>query len=145
MRRAPVARITTLGTGPEDVVALPLGDGRVRLFAREVCRASGCAETPERYRVGYADVTAESLPPESKEAFRPAGEFEPLGMSLVAGPRAGEGTLYVLDSVKPRRRIWQLQIENGDIARDRATTWFESDRRELRRGTTSRSSATPST
>ncbi len=127
---APVARIATLGAGAEDIVALPLGAGRVRLFVRESCRGFGCGSAPERFRIGYADLTADAVPLNTREAFRPSGEFEPLGMSLVRGLRPGDATLFVLDSVAPRR-IWRLEIRNGDIVGARSARWFESDRKEL--------------
>lgn len=110
----PVATIRTAGVGAEDIVALPLGDGRVRLFVREVCRGWRCEPTSDRFRIGFADVTADAIPSSTEQAWRPAGPFEPLGMSLVLGQAAGDATLYVLDAVKPPR-IWRLQIVGGVI------------------------------
>jgi hypothetical protein len=121
----PVATIRTAGMGAEDIVALPLGDGRVRLFVREVCRGRGCEPTSDRFRIGFADVTAEAIPAATEHAWRPAGAFEPLGMSLVLGQAVGDATLYVLDAVKPPR-IWRLQIVGG-VIQPSAGPWIEDE------------------
>ena len=106
--------VRTAGVGAEDIVALPLVDGRTRLFVREVCRGRGCEPTSERFRIGLTDFTADAIPSRTDLAWRPTGAFEPLGMSLVPGRTAGDATLYVLDAVKPPR-IWKLDIVGGRI------------------------------
>jgi hypothetical protein len=94
------------------MVALPLADGRVRVFVREACHESECGD---RSRIGALTFGAGSLPLATEHAWRPAGDaLKPLGLSLVRGTRPGDGSLYVLDKVVPPR-IWRLPIEAGVI------------------------------
>ncbi|MBI2206118.1 MAG: hypothetical protein HYU41_19960 [Candidatus Rokubacteria bacterium] len=109
---APVATIETEG-GPEDVVAVPLPNGAVRLFVRE------------RSQIGAATLIGALVPARTTRAWRPSsGAFDPLGMSLVRGARDGDATLYVLDRAE-RPRIWRLAIENGAV-NDAAAPWVDN-------------------
>jgi hypothetical protein len=111
----PAAIVRTHGAGAEDMVALPLSDGRTRLFVREVCRGWwGCG--PDQYRIGRVDIGPGTTSEHTEMAWRPPSpEFRPLGMSLLPGNQPGSGVLFVLDAVEPLR-IWRLAIEEGDIA-----------------------------
>jgi hypothetical protein len=113
---APAALIATAG-GAEDIVALPLANGRVRLFVRE----------PKASRIGRADVAVDAIPRQTEEAWRPPGSrpFKPLGMSLVPGARGGEARLYVLDK-EPPVQIWRLTIAADGTVKE-AGVWFPSD------------------
>jgi hypothetical protein len=121
----PYAVIATLG-GPEDIVGLALSDNHTRLFVREVGLGSdGSVEKP---RIGYTDIRPDTPPDRTMLAWQPLEEFKPLGMSLVAGPTPGQGTLYVLDTIEPVR-IWCLAIDAGEIRH--ANIWFTDASRAL--------------
>jgi hypothetical protein len=118
-------RVHTLGAGAEDIVALPLAGGAVRLFMREVCRSKGC--TPEQVRIGQVDVGPDgrALAPRTDEAWRPPGEFDPLGLSLeVDATQPGRGRLTVLDLASPAK-IWRHDIVDGRIVPNPAP-WFRA-------------------
>jgi len=122
----PLLRIATHGVGAEDMVALPLAEGRVRLFLREVCHGRGC--TPDRFRVGCVDIGPETAPVRTDCAWRPptAEPFKPLGMSLLAEGPVGVGTLYLLDTVQPPR-IWRLEIVAGEITEAEVVREWQGD------------------
>lgn len=122
--REPVALVKTHGAGAEDIVTLPLGGGRARLFAREVCPDLwGCAA--DQYRLGSVDIGPETASQNTQLAWRPpnTNDFRPLGMSLVLGIRSGEAVLFLIDAVMPLK-IWRLPIMGGEIV-PTEQPWFE--------------------
>ena len=116
-------RVRTAGKGPEDIVALPMPGGGVRLFVREGCREKPCEA--EGARIGYVDIGADgrATSAQTELAWRPHGAFEPLGLSLEADPaRPGRGRLTLLDS-SPPAKVWRLEIVDGRI-QPPAVPWF---------------------
>jgi hypothetical protein len=116
-------RVRTAGTGAEDLVALPMPGGGVRLFLREGCRRGSCA--PEGPRIGRIDLGADGQPlhEQTELAWRPEGDFEPLGLSLEADPaQPGRGRLTLMDGSSPAK-VWRLTIVNGRI-QPAAGPWF---------------------
>ena len=120
----PVAAIETLtgARGAEDIVALPLGNGTVRLFVREACRAGSC-ET-DGSRIGRADLGTGETPGTTELAWRPLGptDFQPLGMSLTISDRTGSAMLFVLDQAWPPS-IWRLPIVDGEVMAKDVVRW----------------------
>lgn len=116
-------RVRTAGTGAEDIVALPMPGGGVRLFLREGCRRGSCA--PEGPRIGRIDLGADGQPlhEQTELAWRPEGDFEPLGLSLEADPaQLGWGRLTLMDGSSPAK-VWRLTIVDGRIE-PAAGPWF---------------------
>lgn len=116
-------RVRTVGAGPEDIVALPMPGGAVRLFVREGCRERPCEA--DGARIGYVDIGADgrATADQTELAWRPAGAFEPLGLSLDADPaQPGRGRLMLLDR-SPPAKVWRLAIVDGRIE-PAAVPWF---------------------
>ena len=108
-------RVRTAGTGAEDIVALPMPGGAVRLFLREGCRRGACA--PEGTRIGRIDLGADGQPlhEQTELAWRPDGDFEPLGLSLEVDPaQPGRGRLTLMDGSAPAK-VWRLSIVDGRV------------------------------
>ena len=116
-------RVRTAGTGAEDIVALPMPGGGVRLFLREGCDRQACAA--EGPRIGRVDIGADGQPisAQTELAWRPPGAFEPMGLSLEADPaQPGRGRLTLLDAAPPAK-VWRLSIADGRIDTAQAP-WF---------------------